>query len=267
MKDGLVAYYPFNGKANDESGNANNGTVHGPTLTGDRFGNSNSAYSFDGDGDYIEVSDNDTLDITGPITIMAWIKPTDLSGFNKYVVCKRDDSPPGGNVYDLDIYPNKVRSLFHFQGGGAQTRRATGETSIIENKWQHIAVTWDRDTTVTVYYNGQPDGTGPFDVNADGPIKTSEGRLEIGWYSGGGTATYFKGIIDDVHIYNRALSPDEIIAISGVSQTYEFVTKWGSYGTGDGQFNLPNGIAVNSSDNVYVADRDNHRVQKFKKIG
>jgi len=48
INDGLVAYYPFNGNANDESGNGNNGTVNGATLTSDRFGNANSAYSFDG---------------------------------------------------------------------------------------------------------------------------------------------------------------------------------------------------------------------------
>jgi len=48
LKDGLVAYYPFNGNANDESGNGNNGTVYGATLTTDRFGNTNKAYSFDG---------------------------------------------------------------------------------------------------------------------------------------------------------------------------------------------------------------------------
>ena len=48
LKDGLVAYYPFNGNANDESGNGNNGTVNGATLTTDRFGNTNKAYSFNG---------------------------------------------------------------------------------------------------------------------------------------------------------------------------------------------------------------------------
>jgi hypothetical protein len=48
LKDGLVAHYPFNGNANDESGNGNNGTVNGATLTTDRFGNMNKAYSFDG---------------------------------------------------------------------------------------------------------------------------------------------------------------------------------------------------------------------------
>ncbi|MGK5093982.1 hypothetical protein WDW89_18465 [Deltaproteobacteria bacterium TL4] len=55
--NGLVAYYPFNGNANDESGNWNNGTVNGATLTTDRHGNANKAYSFDGADDYINIPD------------------------------------------------------------------------------------------------------------------------------------------------------------------------------------------------------------------
>jgi hypothetical protein len=210
LDTGLVAYYPFNGNANDESGNGNHGQASGATLTQDRFGNPDSAYYFDGVDNYIEIPDNDTLDITNAITITAWIKPTDLTKLYQYVVVKRDDSPPdgpGGNVYDLDIYPGKVRSIFHYQGGGSTTKEATGNTSIIENIWQHIAVTWD-GTIITVYYNGQPDGTGPF----SGLIKTSGRRLEIGSYSGG-AATFFKGIIDEVRIYNRALSASEIQAL------------------------------------------------------
>jgi len=201
----LVAYYPFNGNANDESGNGNNGTVEGATLTTDRFGNPDSAYSFDGVDDRTIVSDSNTLDITDAITITAWIKPVTVSG--KYVVAKRDDSPPGGNVYDLDIFPGKVRALFHYDGGGSATKQAEGTTNINVNEWQHIAVTCD-GTTITVYYNGQPDGTGSFDNEK---IHISGGRLEIGMYSGGWV--YFDGSIDEVRIYNRALSGSEVEAL------------------------------------------------------
>ncbi len=56
LKNGLVACYPFNANAKDESGNGNNGTVNGATLTADRFGKANSAYSFNGSSQFIEVS-------------------------------------------------------------------------------------------------------------------------------------------------------------------------------------------------------------------
>ena len=58
---GLVGYWPFNGNANDESGNGNNGTVNGATLTTDRFGSANSAYSFNGNGNHIEIPNSPSL--------------------------------------------------------------------------------------------------------------------------------------------------------------------------------------------------------------
>ena len=68
----LVVYYPFNGNADDESGNGLDGEVLGPVLAEDRFGNENSAYVFDGIDDFIRVQDHDLLDITDSITIAAW---------------------------------------------------------------------------------------------------------------------------------------------------------------------------------------------------
>jgi len=77
---GLVAYYPFNGNANDESGNGHDGTVNGPVLTTDRLGNADSAYRFDGSDDYIQIADSPLLDISQEFTIQAWIRPDDGYG-------------------------------------------------------------------------------------------------------------------------------------------------------------------------------------------
>ena len=71
--DGLVAYYPFNGNANDESANSNNGTVNGATLTTDRDGNANSAYSFDGVDDKIDIPHHDSLNLDANFSISVWI--------------------------------------------------------------------------------------------------------------------------------------------------------------------------------------------------
>ena len=71
--NGLVGWWPFNGNANDESGNGNNGTVNGVTLTTDRFGVVNKAYNFDGVNDWIEISDNNLLDLNNELTLSAWI--------------------------------------------------------------------------------------------------------------------------------------------------------------------------------------------------
>jgi hypothetical protein len=67
--NGLVGWWPFNGNANDESGNGNNGTVNGATLTIDRFGNANQAYGFDGVDDFIEVINSTQVTLIGNLTI------------------------------------------------------------------------------------------------------------------------------------------------------------------------------------------------------
>ncbi len=73
----LVAYYPFNGNANDESGNGDNGTVFGATLTTDRFGNTNSAYAFDGTDDFIKASGSGLP--TGARTVILWFDATTVA--------------------------------------------------------------------------------------------------------------------------------------------------------------------------------------------
>ena len=71
-KDGLVGYWPFNGNANDESGNGNHGTVNGATLTADRNGVTNSAYSFDGVSNYITAESNDKFSSPN-LSINLWV--------------------------------------------------------------------------------------------------------------------------------------------------------------------------------------------------
>src|SRR5580693_6339652 len=78
LTNGLVAYYPFNGNANDASGNGNNGTVNGATLTPDRFGNTNSAYNFNGTNNYIGFANVPTSQVDN-WTMTAWVKPASFN--------------------------------------------------------------------------------------------------------------------------------------------------------------------------------------------
>jgi hypothetical protein len=85
--NGLVGYYPFSGNANDFSGNNNNGTVNGATLTSDRFGKLNSAYSFNGLGNSISIPHNNTMfDFTDSMSISIWylIKNLNYDTYNKF---------------------------------------------------------------------------------------------------------------------------------------------------------------------------------------
>ena len=90
LTDGLMAYYPFSGNTNDESGNGNDGTVNGATLTQDRFGNSDSAYNFDGIDDYIMISSSASLDIRTSVTLSAWVSEISIIGEQQHIVSNYD---------------------------------------------------------------------------------------------------------------------------------------------------------------------------------
>ena len=75
LNQGLRAYYPFSGNANDVSGNSNNPVFNNATLTADRFGNANSAYDFDGAGTYMKILNSASLNTNNKLSLVAWVKP------------------------------------------------------------------------------------------------------------------------------------------------------------------------------------------------
>ena len=77
--NGLVGWWPFNGNANDESTNSNDGVVSGATLTTDRFGNTNSAFDFDGVDDEIIVTESTNMDGFNEFTLSCWINLDDVT--------------------------------------------------------------------------------------------------------------------------------------------------------------------------------------------
>lgn len=204
LLDGLVGYWPFDGNANDLSGNGNHGSTHGVSLTSDRHGNNDSAYYFDGSS-HISVSDSATLRVsTGSITIAAWIKPT------KYGVNTVDGSRfvsvlQMGNDYRFQI------------GMGSNATKAivylTSATSAIEismpslGSWQFLALTL-HSGTLKYYRNG----TLVASKYTGDTISTGGGTLTIG-LDPGGAPEYHIGDMEDVYIYNRALSSSEIKAL------------------------------------------------------
>ena len=207
LQTGLVGYWPFCGNANDESGNGNNGTVNGATLTTDRFGNANSAYSFDGVNDLIDVG-NPTLLMANPnsYTQSAWVYLTDTpNGVHSYpIISKRHDD--SGNDWGTPIA--RYDGTFWFFADDANYSGANYAISPIvpQSIWKHLTFIKDGDN-YSIYINGV------FAVNAvDNHIMNgSTNNLIIGaqlaW------PEYFKGFIDEVGVWNRALTPTEITQI------------------------------------------------------
>jgi hypothetical protein len=200
--DGLVAYYPFNGNADDESGNGNHGTVHGATLTEDRLGIPDSAYAFDGVDDYIIVSDSDTadaLDVPGDqISLLAWVRfnSTSTSGSNQAILGKNINKGTGYYLtYDVITEDCVGRGGAYQHTLGASTNVEWCETQdlVQPHRWYHIALTYDGDLA-----RGYIDGEIVHISHRTGNIGSNDLDFYIGRY---------------IRIYNRALSEAEVQAL------------------------------------------------------
>ncbi|MGA2298098.1 MAG: LamG domain-containing protein, partial [FCB group bacterium] len=217
--ENLVAYYPFNGNANDESGNKNDGTVHGATLTEDRFGNPNKAYYFNGFDNYIEVKNSESLNIVGPITICVWIK-TDMMGGNWSGIvnkCQHTSQQRDGYLTFLDT-TNKFSLYIDNDWYGKGATCCYGITNVNDNKWHFLVGLYDRKN-IKVYLDGNFENSSI--CTQDMPSNTE--NLFIGydfWFHVNSltapnylvTYDYFKGTLDDIRIYNCALTDKEIKA-------------------------------------------------------
>jgi hypothetical protein len=194
LDDGLVAYYPFNGNANDESGNGNHGTVHGATLTEDMFGNANSAYSFNGTGDHISIPVNINPGLMRQLTMTAWARADNDSPIRQ--VISHDN---GGYDRSMGIdYRGGGTGWSAFSGTGA----VLGYHPVEVGEWVFLVVVYDQDTeTVTLYVNDSS-------YEEMGSLGSGLDYTLIG--SNPFHGEYFQGAIDDIRVYDRALSEDEI---------------------------------------------------------
>ena len=206
---GLVAHWPLDGNANDASGNGNHGKVEGATLTSDRNGKANAAYHFDGSKcDAIRVPSSPSLKgITSVSTIAAWIKPerwdnTWVNVFSKgeqkrqYGLFAKDS----GTLYMNDSYRNDSPDVSAKMPEGLKL-----------GVWQHVAIVYDGSKTVA-YVNGKPGEP----KSTSGQFVPNDEDFMLGRDDYVDRENYW-GDMDDVRIYNRALSASEIVALAGVS--------------------------------------------------
>jgi hypothetical protein len=202
-----VAHYTFSGNTKDQSKYAHDGINYNASLRPDSLNQDSSSYYFGGIS-YIEIEDDDVLDIqTNKLTLTAWIKPAKTMG--TYVIQKETlinsngDLTEGGGPFSLDIFPGTPRALVY--GVDKSFVMVTGTSTIQQNVWQHLALTWD-GSTANLYYNGQLEATEPFAQ----PIMKTNGNVYIGAYKWTFPTASFRGQIDNVRIYNRALTKSEI---------------------------------------------------------
>jgi len=215
ITDGLVASYMFDGNANDSSGNNLNGTISGAILAGDRFGNTNSAYYFDGEDDYIEVQNTSgAFNLVNAWTLSAWINP-----FSSV-----EGTASGPIIWKTSIVGNNMDTFgMSWEPGDiilSKLERASDDDDLTVfsqshsiNNWYHVVGLYDGDF-IKIYINNSLEDqlqigsvtayTGPAPLRIGNTQHTSHGNDGI-----------FHGIIDDVLIFDRALSEDEISDLYG----------------------------------------------------
>ena len=223
LLNGLLAYYPFTGNSADSSGNGNNGSVFGASLTTDRNNKPNSAYSFSTNaaavgaiGNEIYVNNNPSFN-TNSLSISLWVNP------NAYFWNANPNPPlsslidrfeggysnPNSQVWGINLSSNNVSAyILSAASTNAQSNTTVNSTSTIPlNSWSHIVFTYDGNL-LKLYINGVLNSTVTSTVvintNSTSGISIGESRQSNGnWFN-------FGGKLDDISIYNRALTQSEI---------------------------------------------------------
>lgn len=199
---GLVAALGFDEGAgtatSDASGLGNHGTLANTSWTpSGKFG---SALMFNGTSSWVTVADTNSLDLTVGMTLSAWVRPTSVTSDYRTIMLKERAPGLGYALYATD---GASRPPAGYLNTGASDVAVVAASNLALNTWTHVAVTYD-GAAMRIYVNGALVRT----TNTTGAIRTSTGAFRIGGNSVWGE--YFAGTIDEVRVYNRALSASDI---------------------------------------------------------
>ena len=209
----MVAHWTFDedaGLTAYDSAGDNDGTIHGATWTDGKDG---GALSFNGTNNYVDVPDDPSLRFTqnSSFSIAFWLNPSSSTGDDMEVVCKMQASGQGIFVFETKYYLNSSVCYAVSKSGISYTSITTGTNSVPQNSWHHIAAVYD-NRDMKLYLDGVLKNTATFPY--DTGTTTPTGDLCIGVRAYNGIRNqYFNGTIDDVRIYNNALSQAEVTAL------------------------------------------------------
>ncbi|MBR5726928.1 MAG: LamG domain-containing protein, partial [Muribaculaceae bacterium] len=221
---GLIAYYPFNGNANDESGNGNHGSLQGdvPQLTTDRFGNENSAYLFGGyyNQGWVYVPNSGSLQLDNAMSMSFWINLSGYDGMDGWgnysnnaaqaIICKEGDR--NGFNTCLNQHTDGRLNVHSWNNNGSYDINTYQDYTLGE--WLHCVVTIENNLS-RIYINGvlQQDSIN----NQVNFSNANNCNMYIGIMHAGGMWYPFNGKIDDVILYNRALTQQEVQLLYSVN--------------------------------------------------
>lgn len=201
-ENSLVAHYKFENNLDDSSGNANHGTNYGASFAD---GKSGKAASFDGVNDYASVPDSSNLDLTGPMSIGFWIKTSwwvPTLSTSSIILTKGNYL----NGYWFEYYPSGKISFWIYPSSGT-TKEAKSAVTIPDGQWHYILGTYNRSIQ-KVYVDGMLSNTNSFSST----IKTTTNPLSIGkgGFGSGWGKYYFNGQLDEIKIWNYALTEAQV---------------------------------------------------------
>jgi len=197
LSDQIIVHYTLNGDATDQSGNGNNGTVNGATLTTDRYGNANSAYSFNGISDLIAINGGSGVSLNGDITYSMWVYP--IATQNSRLIW--DNSSEYGDFF---INDDNTISYDYSDGTSAFSIFSTNQVTL--NTWNMISLTREGGA-ISIFIDGTLDKSATAIDPTGASIITDISRGDTD-----GTG-FFNGAIDEVRIYDTALTATDILDI------------------------------------------------------
>lgn len=218
--NGLVGWWPFNGNANDISVNTYNGTVYGATLTTDRFGDASNAYFFDGNND--EITTNLSVLTTNKITISLFIKFDTTSSHGLVMMRNSVNHLTGFQMYLGNLWFQVDDTCNSYVNGQFQWHVIQSErnkNTWNDKNWHHIVGAYD-GVKMRVYI----DGIKTDSLEADITTISTNSSFVFGHDNSWASNNYFKGKMDDIGIWNRALSDEEIKGLYNSNLCFEKIS-------------------------------------------
>ncbi|HYV96362.1 MAG TPA: LamG domain-containing protein [Gemmatimonadaceae bacterium] len=202
---GLIAHYPLDANATDASGHVHHGVVHGAKPTANRFGEADTALEFDGVDDYVEVAPPPAIRETCTLSLWARYAPRDLEGYTNCIIAQDDgnDEDQSRRVFQLSTEHGHV--IWHRMIGA---RDPMCKARVQFGQWYHVAAVVENNVH-RLYVDGAlaDEVRHPFWTHPEQPLHIGRKGTDEPYF-------FFKGAIDDVRLYDRALSPAEIDALT-----------------------------------------------------
>ena len=271
--DGLVLYHKMSGSSGITSYNMNLTSDNNGTLTNMNTGLDNgssgwnssgkygNAIAFDGVNDYIDAGSDESLNITGAITVEAWVESSVFSTTFQGIYTQNENENDLKNVQIYTRTSAGAMVLFNVLNETAGSRKYISVGNLINNKLTHIVCVWDGEDILTVYI----DGVAYTEASTNEVQARTYGNTYFGYSSNAGTVKSTNGIIDSIRIYNRALSNDEINqTMNNTMVTSINFTHWHDAGAG---YVIPSFIVNMTGEINYTVEYADNASDSWTQIG